>query len=80
VFGSDPARFGDVMSLARLLAVTAAVQANVDNNAPTNVYQFAEQLQAQFPDLCPAELIKLIELAIVEIRGAAVWNKPDTEH
>lgn len=61
--------------VARLLAVTAIVKANADANTVTDIYQLAEQLQKQFPDYCKKELVTIIEQAVVELRGAAIWEK-----
>jgi len=65
------------MKVQRLTSVTAAVAGNIEAGKPTDVYKLAAELQQQFPDLCPKELVKLIEAAVTTLRGSAIWERPD---
>jgi hypothetical protein len=62
------------MPLARLLAVTAAVTADSERRAATDVNKLAAELQLQFPNQSPKELVLLIEEAIKVIEGATRWD------
>lgn len=56
--------------------ITALVRANLGNNVATDVYRFARDLHQELPHIPEAELVALIDAAVINTWGAAaIWDR-----
>lgn len=56
--------------------ITAFVRANLGSNVATDVYRFARDLHQELPHIPEAELVALIDAAVINTWGAAaIWDR-----
>ena len=71
-------RFNPLMKATDMkivMAIAAEVSEDLNQNRPTDIYRLADGFRRDNPELCPVELVTIVELAVIAVGGAALWSR-----